>query len=119
MAKAAAALVLVLALLGACGGDGDGGGEAVERFTVVGTEMAFEAPDSVAAGEYEVTFRNAGAVYHELAFKSPSGETTARRSIAGGRSVVMKVALEPGTWELGCFEPGHYEAGMYRRLVVS
>ena len=87
--------------------------------TVVGTEMAFEAPDRVPAGRYEVTFRNAGTVPHELAFRSPSGEVTARRSIGAGRSVVMDVTLEPGSWELACHEPGHHEAGMHRALRVG
>jgi uncharacterized cupredoxin-like copper-binding protein len=31
----------------------------------------------------------------------------------------MEVHLEPGTWELGCFEPGHYESGMHRQLIVE
>jgi len=86
--------------------------------TVVGTEMAFEAPARVPAGDYEVTFQNAGAVYHELAFKDPSGEVVARRSIPAGEEVVMEVTLNPGRWELGCFEPGHYEAGMHKVLEV-
>lgn len=107
---------IALAASAACAGSE---GEERRTFTVVGTEMAFEAPDRVAAGDYVVTFRNDGAVHHELAFKDPAGEFVARRSIAGGQSVTMEVALEPGAWELGCFEPGHYEAGMYRPLAVG
>ena len=88
--------------------------------TVVGTEMAFEAPSTVEPGEYEVTFRNAGAVAHELAFENPDGQIVMRRSIAGGQSVVLELDLtEEGTWELGCYEPGHYEAGMVSKLVVG
>ena len=88
--------------------------------TVVGTEMAFEAPDAVEPGDYEVTFRNAGAVPHELAFENPAGQIVMRRSIPGGQSVVLEVDLsDEGTWELGCYEPGHYEAGMVAKLVVG
>jgi len=112
------ALVVLFLVFAACGAD-SGSGDAANRFTVVGTEMAFDAPDSVAAGDYEVTFRNDGAVHHELAFRNPEGEFRGRRSIAGGQSVVMKVTLAPGTWELGCFEPGHYEAGMHKPLEVT
>lgn len=90
-----------------------------KTLTVVGIEMAFEAPDRVPAGDYEVVFRNQGAVHHELAFRSPTGQFVTRRSIAAGQQVEMKVALQPGTWELGCFEPGHYEAGMHRPLIVD
>ena len=86
---------------------------------VVGREMAFEAPNRVLAGDYNVTFRNAGALYHELAFKNPSGEFVTRRSIGAGETIDMEITLEPGTWELGCFEPGHYEAGMHRELLVE
>lgn len=100
-------------------GCGDDGGGASGQFTVVGTEMAFDAPNSMPAGTYDVTFENAGAVAHELAFKNPAGEMVARRSIGAGSSIVMEVELEPGTWELGCFEPGHYEAGMYKSLSVT
>ena len=111
----AAILALLTVLgLGACD-------EAPERraMTVVGTEMAFEAPDRVPAGSYGVTFRNAGLVPHELAFRNPSGEFVNRISIGANATQVIEVDLEPGTWELGCFEPGHYEAGMFRPLVVD
>lgn len=99
--------------LGACGGDGE-----PKQFTVVGTEMAFAAPDRVEGGDYEVVFRNDGAVPHELAFRTEAGEFVARRSIGAGEEVVMEVTLAPGTYELGCFEPGHYEAGMHKLLTV-
>ena len=92
--------------------------DAAHTMTVVGTEMSFDALDEVASGTYEVTFRNIGAEHHELAFVNPAGEFVARRSIPGGESVVMEVDLTPGDWELGCFEPGHYEAGMHKPLVV-
>lgn len=116
VARAVSAMV-ALAPLVACG-SGDTGG-AHMSMTVVGTEMAFDAPERVAEGTYEVVFRNDGTVHHELAFRNPDGDIVARRSIPGGRSVTMEVELEPGTWELGCFEPGHYEAGMFKPLVVE
>jgi uncharacterized cupredoxin-like copper-binding protein len=109
------AVVATLAVAG-CGSSEDA---VAKPMTVVGTEMAFAAPDQVAEGRYEVTFRNDGAVYHELAFTDPDGQVVARMSIPGGEEVVMEVDLEPGTWELGCFEPGHYEAGMHQPLVVT
>ena len=99
--------------MGACGGESE-----TRQLTVVGTEMAFAAPDKIEGGDYEVTFRNDGAVPHELAFRTAAGKFVARRSIGAGQEVVMAVTLEPGTYELGCFEPGHYEAGMHRLLTV-
>jgi hypothetical protein len=111
--------MVALGLGGCAGGDGGGDGGPTDTFTVVGTEMAFEAPDRVTAGDYSVSFRNAGTVYHELAFRDPSGVFVARRSIPARQSVSMEVSLEPGTYELGCFEPGHYDAGMHRPLIVT
>jgi uncharacterized cupredoxin-like copper-binding protein len=105
-----------LVLAGACGDDGGG----AKKLTVVGTEMAFDAPDTVAPGRYDVTFRNAGALPHELAFKNPAGEFVMRRSIAAGETVTLEVDLSAeGAWELGCYEPGHYEAGMHRMMMVG
>ena len=110
------AAATVVVMFSACAGSDT---EPRRMMLVVGTEMAFQAPDRAAAGDYSVTFRNAGLVPHELAFRDPSGEFVMRRSIAGGQSVDLEVALTPGTWELGCFEPGHYEAGMHRALIVE
>jgi len=111
-------LIACAVSIAACGEDAATGPRKV--LFVVGTEMAFDAPASVPEGDYTVTFLNNGAVFHELAFKDPDGEFRARRTIAGGgQTITMDVTLTPGTWELGCFEPGHYEAGMHRELLVE
>ena len=110
--RLAAAAALLAA--GACAST-----EKPPAMTVIGTEMAFAAPERVPAGTYDVTFRNEGATYPELAFKNPSGRIVTRSSIAGGVERAMKVTLQPGRWELGCFEPGHYEQGMHKILVVD
>jgi uncharacterized cupredoxin-like copper-binding protein len=112
------ALLLLVLVLVACGG-GDEVSGPKKSMTVVGTEMAFSAPDHVPAGDYQVAFQNAGTQYHELAFKNPSGKIVTRRSIAGGQFMNMDVKLTPGTWELACYEPGHYEAGMHKQLIVD
>ncbi|MDP1858361.1 MAG: hypothetical protein Q8K82_06815 [Gemmatimonadaceae bacterium] len=108
----------ILMGVGACAGESDGETPTM-TMTVIGTEMAFDAPSQVTAGEYVVTFRNDGAVAHELAFQDPSTEIVTRRSIGAGASVTMPVKLEPGEWLLGCYEPGHYDAGMHRPLTVT
>lgn len=110
-----AALALGLALTtAACGST-----EEPMELAVVGTEMAFEAPDTVEAGDYVVTFENAGAIHHEVAIKDASGQVLRRTQAAAGATSRMEVTLAPGTYELGCFEPGHYEGGMFRTLVVE
>jgi hypothetical protein len=107
------ALALGAIALSACGA------EKVRPMTVIGTEMAFQGPSHAAPGKYDVRFRNAGATYHEHAFKNPAGEVVVRRSIAGGQEIELPVHLTTGTWELACYEPGHYEAGMHQPLVVE
>jgi uncharacterized cupredoxin-like copper-binding protein len=108
------AFALVALPLAGCGGGGE-----TRELTIVGTEMAFEAPSTTPAGDDAVTFRNEGTVAHEVAFRDPSGEIVARRSLGAGQSVELEVALTPGRWELGCFEPGHYEGGMHSPLAVT
>lgn len=116
LAIAVAVSFAAVAAVGACGAEGEG--RAAASFVVIGTEMAFDAPAEVPAAAYKVTFRNEGTVAHELAFRDPAGAFLARRSIASGQSVVMSVTLAPGVYELGCFEPGHYQAGMRAQLTV-
>jgi len=111
-ARAGVALVVVAAL-GGCSRDVEPRGS----LTVVGTEMRFDAPDRAPAGHHRVTFRNDGALNHELALRDPQGRIVVRRSIGGHQQATLEVDLQPGTWELGCFEPGHYQAGMHRPLV--
>jgi len=113
---AGVAFTALTLLLSSCGDD------AVlpsRSMTVVGREMAFDAPDRVEPGEYQIVFENIGAQYHELAIKDSSGDVLTRRSVAGRASVTMKVKLPAGTYELGCFEPGHYAGGMHKMLVVA
>lgn len=117
--RALAASLLVVLLTAAASSCGGGDSGPHRKLEVIGIEMAFRAPDRVKAGTYDVTYRNEGTVYHELAFNDPSGTTVARRSIAPGTSIDFEVKLEPGTYELACREPGHYEGGMHRTLVVT
>lgn len=87
--------------------------------TVVGVEMAFQAPDTAPAGVYTVTFRNDGSVVHELAFKDANGNVVARTSTGPHTTTAVEVKLSKGTYELTCREPGHQQAGMHKTLTVS
>ena len=112
-----AALVLGLVLALATSACGDSG--STMELTVVGTEMAFDAPESVPAGDYAITFENAGEIHHEVAVKDEDGKVLRRTQAAAGATSSMELTLEPGVYELGCFEPGHYEGGMFRTLTVT
>ena len=109
---------MVALLFMACGGEEEVSGPMMPM-NVMGNEMAFVAPNRVPAGRYQIAFQNTGKDYHELAMKNPDGKIVTRRSIAGGQFTNMTVELTEGTWELACYEPGHYEAGMHRQLVVD
>ena len=116
MRRVVLAVLVAAAFVGACGGDKLDD----QTMTVTGAEMSFDAPNSVPAGNYRVTFINNGNVQHELAFKDPSGKFVARNSVAPHQTVLMQVKIsKKGTWDLGCYEPGHYEAGMHKPLVVE
>lgn len=109
------AVAAVFALLtAACGDSGSS-----QELTIVGTEMAFDAPDEITAGDYVITFENAGAIYHEVAVKDAEGKVLRRTQAPAGGTSTMELTLEPGVYELGCFEPGHYEGGMFRTLTVE
>ena len=116
--RVASVLLLLTLVAAACGG-GDAASGPLKPMNVVGTEMSFTAPDRVPAGHYQVSFQNVGAQYHELAFKNPDGKIVTRRSIAPGQFINLDVKLTEGTWELACYEPGHYEAGMHKQLIVD
>lgn len=109
----------LVALLLLAAGAGCGSADPVEELAVIGTEMAFAAPDAVAPGDYLVRFANQGAVFHELAVKDPQGMVIRRVTAPAGAEATMELSLAPGRYELGCFEPGHYEAGMHRTLSVG
>ena len=110
------ALVAIPILLSACGSAG--ADHKSRTLAVVGTEMAFAAPDSVVAGDYVVRFTNDGAMSHEVAVRDATGDVLRRIGAAPGQTATMELELEPGTYELGCFEPGHYQQGMKRLLTV-
>ena len=33
--------------------------------------------------------------------------------------LTLKVPSEAGEWELGCFQPGHYEAGQKAKIIIQ
>lgn len=110
----AAGLLLGLALAG-CGKDAP-----TRDTTVVGTEMAFSPSNlSLTAGTWRLHFQNRGAVAHELALEQPLGQPVKRVMVAPGAEGVLEVDLKPGTYEMTCREPGHFEQGMKGTVTVT
>jgi plastocyanin len=100
--------------------------------TIEATEFAF-SPDPVLAlaGEVEIDFENRGQIGHELILLSEGAriasptqydESTALDaipSIARDVTVQRTIELDPGTYQIVCLLPGHFEAGMEADLIVS
>ena len=80
-------------------------------------ELRFE-PASIsveAAGRYELTLVNEGAIPHDLVFED--GQATPM--VAAGESVTVEVVLPAGSMSFICSVPGHAEAGMTGTISVA
>jgi plastocyanin len=100
--------------------------------TIEATEFAY-SPDPVlaVAGEVEITFENKGQVGHELILlregvriASPNQYDESMAidiipSIARDVTVQRTIELDPGTYQIVCLLPGHFEGGMEADLIVS
>jgi plastocyanin len=88
---------------GGGGSEGEGGrGEPVW----VAIDIEYEsAPETLPAGETEVTLTNNGAIEHNVVFDDVDPEPVV---VAGpGETQSGQVQLEPGTYRYHCSVPGH------------
>ena len=124
--------------------DGHQHGEVIELKISVG-ELFFQvegqeknSPLVLETGtEYELVFKNVGMVLHEVIL---GRQMKLEQGMAAGyqelllEDVEVETLLEPGVelrvaftlpdekageWEIGCFIPGHYEAGMHAPLSIK
>lgn len=136
---------LAVVLTAACG-NADGGaadGPAVKTVAVKMVDIAYEPEElSVQKGqEVRFVFANEGKVRHEAyvgdADEQAEHEEEMKAGDGGGGHDVHgggnpKVTVDPGkegdlthrfdqagTFEIGCHEPGHYDAGMKITVVVT
>lgn len=85
----------------AAGGDG-----ASNEPTWVAVDIDFEsAPETLPAGETEITLANQGSVEHNVTIE---GETIV--TAGPGATESGSMTLEPGTYEYICSIPGHEQA---------
>lgn len=122
--------------LWACGDDGEesGGPPPASSLEVEADEYQFD-PDSWTAGAgeaFSVDFGNIGQLEHEWVVID-LGEDIAAESeytedrvlvqvppIPAGESVTEQLTIdEPGTYQVVCALPGHFDAGMEGSLVVE
>jgi uncharacterized cupredoxin-like copper-binding protein len=146
--RAAGALVVVALLTAACGSNGSASGSSSRSFAVEMKDTAY-TPDrvTVARGEeVRFSFVNHGKVRHEAYVGSPAEQAEHEKqmgmaagsggghdghgAMAGGDAAKVTVKpgkrgeityrfAQPGTYEVGCHEPGHYVAGMKLTVDVT
>jgi uncharacterized cupredoxin-like copper-binding protein len=129
-AMAAATMLLLVA----CGGDGDGGADAVTELSVEGTnELRFEPDEyTIPVGEEVTVELTSDGVEHDFVIEGgadvaeageqeedvPEGDLEVVHADAGETASGTVTVNETGTYEVYCNIPGHREAGMVATLTV-
>ncbi|MEK6222232.1 MAG: plastocyanin/azurin family copper-binding protein, partial [Chloroflexota bacterium] len=84
--------------------------------------------DSIPAGHVTFEIENTGAIVHELVLEAPDsknepfevdGVESQAKDIEPGATVSFEWDLEAGDYQLSCYLPGHFEAGMYAPITVK
>ncbi len=89
---------------------------------VTGTDGMRYNPDTISAKAGEpvtIAFKNTGLIAHD--FITTDADTNVRLiNVGGGRTQNGTFqAAKPGTYQVVCNQPGHKEAGMVAKIVVS
>ncbi len=84
----------------------------------VPSEMRFTPPrvEVLSGQRVGINFTNNGDLEHEFSIKGLDFHLHAQ---AGSRDRGAFIAPEPGEYVIGCYIPGHFEAGMAATLVVG
>lgn len=89
---------------------------------VVMTDFAFDLPEGeLPAGEVTFRVRNVGVAPHQFALGavgSHGAHVADSGTLDAGATADVTVELAPGTYEIACHVPGHYEAGMATTITV-
>lgn len=137
-----AACLVALFVVASCGSDDDSGspGESSTRTVEIEMRDIEFSPTTVEAEEGQevrFVFTNSGAVTHEAYIGDAAAQTDHADEMEsmggmdhGGDAEVLTVEpgetgeisytfAETGTVQIGCHEPGHFEAGMVLDIDVS
>ncbi len=120
------ALTLSIAALSltACGNNG----ATVVNVTM--TEYAVQMDKtSIPAGPIKFVIKNAGDTVHELVLEPDgsndepyelNGQESEVEDVEPGKSKTLEWTLDqPGTYQLGCHTPAHFEQGMFTTFTVT
>ena len=69
-------------------------------------------------GKIKLVFTNLSTIDHNVRIESGENELGGTRTIARGRTTAV-VTLRKGTYNFYCSVPGHEDAGMRGKLIVS
>ncbi|MEY2477720.1 MAG: hypothetical protein QOG87_3035 [Actinomycetota bacterium] len=145
MKRSLTLFVAALALVGAaCGGDAtpSGSGDATRTIEITMRDIAFEPTSlQVSAGDtVRFVFTNEGKVDHDAfigdaaaqadhekemrasgdAHAGHGGDAEGSITVAAGDTAELTHTFEePGEVQIGCHEPGHYDAGMKIDVTVA
>ncbi len=124
-----AVLLLASALLTACGGSGSGGSTSI---SVTMTDFHFDPTSWTVPAGKEITLKltNNGSVEHDWVLMSKPVTPPAQQGSADElfkattnagetKTVTFTAPSAPGEYEVICTVPGHLEAGMSAKLVVT
>jgi plastocyanin len=82
------------------------------------TEYAIQMPVSFAAGPQVFRVTNNGASVHNLEVEGLGIEEAFESSLSPGENQIMRLDLEPGTYQVYCPVSNHREQGMEMQLSV-
>ncbi len=100
---------------GAAGGAVAASGPAPKTLEVSATEFAFDPADAEIAAGGTITLHNDGTMAHDLVIEGVGTELVE----AGATGEVKVEGIDPGEYQYYCSVPGHREAGMEGRILVS
>ena len=111
-------------------GTADSAAAAADVNVTLGDMWVKSDKPSVKAGEVTFSIRNEGGTSHGLALAltpvAADGGMIAEdallakgKELAAGETELVTADLEPGTYELVCFLPGHYAAGQKLAFEVA
>lgn len=112
-------LMIVVAVVSACGPGGGGNAPAGQTINVEGGEFYYQPLDiNAKPGEkININFKNAGTVEHTFVIKDLNFKLVAQpgQTVKGS----FTAPTTPGSFEIHCDIPGHTEAGMLGKLTVT
>jgi len=85
-------------------------------------EFSFDMPLTFTAGTITFEVINEGVAPHEFALGAVGdhhSHIAQTEWMDGGTTALLTVDLEPGSYEVGCHVPRHYEAGMKATITVT